>query len=119
MVEVVIMLGIIVIVSAVVLANFPGVSASINLQRSVQQLALWFRQAQNQALAVRQVQGPFGPVVPPGVGVYISTADPTHYIIFADICPSDEDYCRSQFWQLCFHVKGFLIPTTNPEIFPK
>jgi len=88
MVEVVIMLGIIVIVSAVVLANFPGVSASINLQRSVQQLALWFRQAQNQALAVRQVQGPFGPVVPPGVGVYISTADPTHYIIFADICPS-------------------------------
>ncbi|MFY9462276.1 MAG: type II secretion system protein [Candidatus Sungiibacteriota bacterium] len=88
MVEVVIMLGIIIIVSAIVLVSFPSVSANINLQKSVQQLALRFRQAQSQALAVRQVQGPFGPVVPPAVGVYISTADPTHYIVFADICPS-------------------------------
>ena len=85
MVEVVIMLGIIVIVSAIVLVSFPSVSANINLQRSVQQLALRFRQAQNQALAVRQVQGQFGPVVPPAVGIYVSTADPTHYVVFADM----------------------------------
>ncbi|MDO8500170.1 MAG: hypothetical protein Q7S66_05990 [bacterium] len=91
MVEIVVMLAIIIIVSAIVLVNFPSVSASIALQRTVQQFSLKFRQAQNQALAVRLVLVQGGSIVPPAVGIYISIADPTHYIFFADICPAAPD----------------------------
>ncbi len=84
MVEVVIMLGIITIISSVVLANFPSVSGSINVQKTAQRFALNIRKAQNQALAVRAVQGPTGPVVPRSVGINITTAAPTTYIMFAE-----------------------------------
>ncbi len=91
MVEIVIILAIIIIVSAIVLVNFPSVSANINLQKTVQQFALKLRQTQNQALAVRPVQGPLGPIISPAVGIYITTADPKHYIVFADVCPASPD----------------------------
>lgn len=85
MVEVVLMLGIIVFISSIVLANFPSVSGSINVQKTAQGFALNLRRVQNQALAVRAVQGPSGPVVPPAVGINITTAAQTTYIMFADM----------------------------------
>lgn len=85
MVEIVIMLGIFITISAMVLVSFPSVSASINVQRSAQGLALVLRRAQNQALAVREVQGLAGPVISPGVGVMIDLATPTLYRMFADM----------------------------------
>lgn len=40
---------------------------------------------QNQAFAVRLVQGQSGPIVPPALGIYISTAAPLTYLTFADM----------------------------------
>lgn len=85
MVEIVVMLAIVVIISAIVLANFPSVSGSINVQKTAQRFALALREAQNRALSVRVVQGPLGPVVPPAVGVNVAIASPTTYIVFADM----------------------------------
>lgn len=88
MVEIVIMLAIVIIISAVVLVNFPSISDNIVLQKAVQQFALKLRQIQNQSLAVRPVAGPLGPVVPAAVGIYLAPAFPSRYIIFADTCPA-------------------------------
>ena len=103
MVESVIVLAIIVLIAAIVLANFPGFSQAINLQRSGQELALAFRRAQSLALAVREVDitcplasppNPSGVCLsgitpgrhlPQSYGVSIDFAkDQTSYIIFAD-----------------------------------
>ncbi|GEM_PF-2144681 len=93
MVEIVIILGIIVMISAILLANFPGFSQAINLQRSSQQLALAFRKTQSMALAVREVDLGVGGIggllpghhTPSAYGVSIDYArGQSTYIVFAD-----------------------------------
>lgn len=85
MVEVVIMLAIIILISSGVLVSFPSTLGTISTQVSAQRLALALRQAQNQALAVRTVEGPDGPVVPKAVGIRIDLASPTNFLSFADM----------------------------------
>lgn len=92
MVEIVIILGIIVMISSILLANFPSFSRSINLQRSSQQLGLAFRRTQSMALAVREVDlgGGIngllsGHHIPRSYGIYINlSSSQTSYIIFGD-----------------------------------
>lgn len=94
-VEMVIIISILVLISAVLLANFPAFSRRADLQRTSQQLALAARKAQNMAFAARQaVRVGGGASIPSYFGVYIGAVvgcpgEPRdyNYIIFADFHP--------------------------------
>jgi prepilin-type N-terminal cleavage/methylation domain-containing protein len=84
MFELVITISIMVIVSSIVLVNFPGFNRQVALGRAAQEVSLALRGAQARALAVQKFTntGEF----PQGYGVYFDLANPTQYIIFADLC---------------------------------
>lgn len=86
MAEIVIMLGIIVMVSLVVLINFPAVTETIFIQRSGQEISGLLRRAQSMSLAVRSVRDPATgiPRVPRGVGVRFLN-DSNTALLFGDI----------------------------------
>lgn len=86
MVEIVIMLGIIVMVSTVVLTNFPAVTETIFIQRSGQEISGLLRRAQSMSLAVRSARDPVTglPKVPRGVGVRFLN-DSNTAILFGDL----------------------------------
>ena len=94
MVEMVVILAIITAVSAVVLFSFTGLNEGTSLNRSVRELALAARQAQNMSLAVTQLEigSPPAPQIPPAVGIRLSTEDPERYFLFADLAPVDNRY---------------------------
>lgn len=90
MIEMLIILSILILISSVLLANFPAFSRRAALQRSAQQLALAMREAQNMAFATRQALKPGGSAsIPRHFGVYIGPEVPAgaDYIIFADFFP--------------------------------
>lgn len=86
MVEIVIMLGIIVMVSTVVLVNFPAVTETIFIQRSGQEISGLLRRAQSMSLAVRSARDPVTglPKVPSGVGVRFLN-DSNTALLFGDL----------------------------------
>ncbi len=83
--EAAVVMALLTIIAGILLANSPALNQRIALQRSAQSLALGLRRAQSMALAVRQVQGPTGVLVPPAFGIYVTRADPTRYLVFADL----------------------------------
>lgn len=94
MVEMVVILSIITAVSGVALFGFTGLNEGTSLNRSVRELALAARQAQNMSLAVTQLEigSPSTPQIPPAVGIRLSTGDPERYFLFADLTPADNRY---------------------------
>ena len=93
MVEVVVMLSIITIISAMVLFSFVGLSEGGALNRSARELALALRKTQDMALVVNQVEVGIPPVsqIPPAVGIKLSRGT-SDYKIFADLNPRDNKY---------------------------
>lgn len=87
MVEIVVILAIITAISAVVLFSFSGLNEGAALNRSVREIALAMRRAQNMSLAVTSISTPTGPRVPKAVGIRISLNEPQRYFIFADFGP--------------------------------
>jgi len=81
-IEVVIVASIMMVISAIVLVGFGGLNDSVALNRSVRDLAVVLRRAQNMALAVTGVPA-IGNVVPPAVGVELTKGAST-YLLFAD-----------------------------------
>lgn len=79
-IEMVVITGIIVTVSALLLINFSGLNETVALNRSTWELGLALRKTQNMALAVTEVVVP----PPPAVGVRLSTLNPATYFTFAD-----------------------------------
>lgn len=96
MVEMVVMLSIVTIISAMVLFSFTGLSEGGALNRSSRELALALRRAQDMALVVNQVEVGTPPVsqIPPAVGIKLSRGA-TDYKIFADLNPRDNKYTSS------------------------
>lgn len=94
MVEMVVMLAIITAISSVVLFSFTGLNEGAALNRSVRELALAIRQAQNMSLAVTQLEVGSPPTkqIPPAVGLHLSLAEPDRYFLFADLPPADNKY---------------------------
>lgn len=93
MVEMVVMLSIVTIISAMVLFSFTGLSEGGALNRSARELALSLRRAQDMALVVNQADVGIPPVsqIPPAVGLKLSRGV-TDYKIFADLNPRDNKY---------------------------
>jgi len=89
-IEMVVVVGIIAIISAVILIRFPAFSASIHLQRSSRETALLIRRAQNMALSVRKVPGASAPT---SFGVHIDRGtSPVTAILFGDVSGNDGKY---------------------------
>lgn len=81
-IELLVSLGIFVIITTMVVANFRAGSRSDELKIAASALSSDLRRAQNMALAGQEVNGvtPMG-----GYGVYFNLGEPGHYIIFADV----------------------------------
>jgi len=94
MVEMVVILAIITGISGIVLFSFTGLNEGASLNRSIRELALAIRRAQNMSLAVTQLEVGSPPTsqIPPAVGVRLSTQDPERYFLFADLAPVDNRY---------------------------
>ncbi|MDP3710119.1 MAG: type II secretion system protein [bacterium] len=94
MIEVVVMLGIVTAISSVVLFSFTGLNENGALNRSVRELALNIRKAQNASLAVTEqmVGSPAVATLPPAVGLELTIND-SSYRIFADLdSPTPRDF---------------------------
>jgi len=82
-VELIVVVAIIGIMSAIALANYSSHNERVSIQGAVEQVALSVRQAQASAVGAReypQASGNFDT----GWGVYFHTTTPTDYIFFAD-----------------------------------
>lgn len=80
-IELLVSIGIFIVVTTMVVANFRAGSRSDELKISAETLVSNLRRAQNMALAGQLTDG----VTPPGgYGVYFKLADVNRYIIFAD-----------------------------------
>ena len=94
MIEVVVMVSIVTAVSAVVLFNFGGLNEGGAINRSVRELALNIRKAQNSSLVVTEqmVGSPAVATIPPAVGLEL-TVNNSNYILFADLdSPTPRDF---------------------------
>jgi len=81
LVELLVVTGIILLLTALTLLNFRGVERQLALSRSVHKLAQDLRRAQEMAMATSEFQGS---VPKGGYGVYFDISEPEHYILFAD-----------------------------------
>lgn len=81
LIELLVSIGIFIIITGMVVANFRAGSRSDELKIAADALVSNLRRAQNMALAGEQINGitPSG-----GYGVYFKLSDPDRYIIFAD-----------------------------------
>ena len=94
MIEVVVMVAIVTAISSVVLFSFAGLNESGALNRSVRELALNIRKAQNSSLVVTEqmIGSPAVATLPPAVGVEL-TINQSAYKIFADLdSPTPRDF---------------------------
>lgn len=98
MVEVVVMMMIMTIISAVVLVSFTGLHEGAAINRSARELVLALRRAQNMSLAVTQIETLAGPRIPPAVGMRFAENGETYFSFgdfnrdnrYGDELPEDE-----------------------------
>lgn len=93
MIEIVVMLAIITALSVIVLFNFTGFNEGAALNRSIRELALALRRAQNMSLSVTQITIGIPPIprIPPAVGILL-VKNQSSYFLFADLEPRDNKY---------------------------
>jgi len=84
LIELLVTMSILVVITAMMLANYPKFSEALALKRAAQEVALTIRQAQVYGLSVREFGAGSG--IFPGYGVHFDMADgPDSFILFADI----------------------------------
>jgi len=83
MMELVVVISIFVIISGMILADYPGFSERVALERTAQEIALSMREAETLALSVRESAPGSGTFA--GYGVHFSSASPREYILFVDL----------------------------------
>lgn len=96
MIEIVVILAIITALSVVVLFSFTGFNEGAAINRSVRELSLTLRRAQNMSLSVTQITIgiPAIPRIPPAVGIML-VKNQSSYFLFADLEPRDNKYTDS------------------------
>ena len=106
MVELMITVGISLIISLLILADFPEFTRRLELSRTAQTVAASFRKAESASLAVRE----FGSGFFPAYGLHFENPPSKSYTFFADL---DSDRLYGGAGEL---VDSFVI-NTAPEIF--
>jgi len=97
LIELLTSIAVVIILSAIVFANYRSGERQYALQRSTHKLAQDIRRIQEMATSTREFKcsGYPNPIIPPGgYGVYFPNLSPTtnnYYILFAD-CNGDSDY---------------------------
>ena len=81
LIELLVVTGIIVLFTALVLANYRLGEKQLGLQRAAHQLAQDLRRSQEMALSSQKINGQ----VPRGYGVYLNKNQAFQYILFADL----------------------------------
>ncbi len=82
LIELIVVVGIFTLISAVILANYPSFSRKISIQNLAHQIAIEVRQAQVFGLSVKETG--VGTAVFPGYGVYFSAGDNQSFILYND-----------------------------------
>jgi len=96
LIEIIVVTGIIIFLSAIVLLNYRAGESQLALQRSVHKLAQDIRRAQEMAMSAKEITGPTGRRIVPvgGYGIFFRVLpNPPYYeiILFAD-CNNDQRY---------------------------
>lgn len=81
LVELIVAVGVFLVISALILADFPDFFRRLELSRTAQAVALSFREAESAALAVRE----FGSGIFPAYGLHFENPPTKSYILFADL----------------------------------
>ena len=81
MVEMIVVIGIVTMLASISIVSFRRGGRGTDLTREAQTLALNLRRAQNMALTGALFQG----ATPGGYGIYLNTASPNSYVLFADL----------------------------------
>lgn len=83
LVETLVVVSIFVVISSMILANYPGFNDRFDLKRTISDIALSSRQAEAYGSGVKEFGT--GSNIFPGYGIYFQKSSPKDYIIFADI----------------------------------
>lgn len=84
LIELLVVIGVFVVISAMVLANYPGFITSLNLGNVSKDIASVLRQAESYAMGVRAFTDRNNDIVFPPYGVHFENQQPNKFIIFAD-----------------------------------
>ena len=87
LIELTVTVSIFLIISTIILANYPAFSQRLALNRTAQEIALSFRKAQTFALAVRGFESQFK-----GYGVWFNKERNSSFIFFTDFEPEDQQF---------------------------
>ncbi len=87
LIELIVVTGIIVLITALTLPNYKAGERQFALQRSAHKLSQDLRRAQQLAISAEEFEGQ----VPSGYGIYLNKNQPTQYILFVDL-NSDGQY---------------------------
>ncbi|MDP3958449.1 MAG: type II secretion system protein [bacterium] len=82
LIELLVVIGIFGLISAMVLANYPGFNHKVSIQNLAHLMALEVRQAQVYGLSVKETTAGSGAF--PGYGVYFTSADLFSFILYTD-----------------------------------
>lgn len=81
--ETIVVVGIMVIVASLILANYPGFNERLGVRRATEEIASSVRQTQAYGLGVKEFGTGSGRF--PGYGLYFDKSVPNSYVFFADI----------------------------------
>jgi prepilin-type N-terminal cleavage/methylation domain-containing protein len=87
--EILVVMGIIVVLSALIFANFKASTKTLALQRATHKLSQDLKWVQKMALGAERVTK--ANILPGRYGIYLNTSSPRQYIIFAD-CNDDDEF---------------------------
>jgi type II secretory pathway pseudopilin PulG len=80
--EMMLVIGIMVLVTSLILANYPGINEKLGVRRVAEEIASSARQVQAYGLGVKEAGTGSG--IFPGYGLYFQSASNASYILFAD-----------------------------------
>ena len=90
-IELIVVIGIIALLTALILPNYRRGQESFALQRSATKLAQDLRRAQEMAMSAKKFQACTDSEYKYGYGIYLKEIEPDHYLLFAD-CNGNGDY---------------------------
>lgn len=117
MIELIVTTGILVLVSTLILADYPEFSHALSLKRTSQEIALVIRQAQVYGLGVRKFSTGTGDIYP-GYGAHFDVSNPDSLVLFADVNANNrydgssetvelfKIQTNSKIFQLCGDIKS-------------
>lgn len=99
-IELLVVVSIILILSAIILANYRAGQKGLALSRAAYKLTQDLRRAQELAMSARDFKGSPSQG---GYGIYFKLTEPNHYILFAD-CDKEKDYDTQQQVLNCYNA---------------